>query len=116
VAGPPAWVWIFEPPLSAIISGVGTYATTLTDVLVTPGAVAPPLFLPAGHGFTQNGPPPTVLKLVWPFGAQLSWLNAAFDPRPNPAGCGPVPWAFSALWAEAADSPENVTATAATTT
>ena len=34
--------------------------STFTVVAVTPGAVAPPLLLPAFHGFTQNGPPPTV--------------------------------------------------------
>ncbi len=36
----------------------GTTATMVTLSLVTPCAVAPPLFAPAFHSFTQTGPPP----------------------------------------------------------
>ena len=67
------------------------YATTFTSLAVTPGAVAPPLFLPSGHGFTQNGPPPTMLNDVRPFSVQDFCANAAAEPRPSPFGCGPVP-------------------------
>src|SRR5262249_38831868 len=52
---------------------------------------APPLFLPADHGFTQNGPEPTSANDVRPFSLQLSCANAAFEPMPRPFGCGPIP-------------------------
>ena len=39
-------------------SSLGTNATTVIFFAVTPCAVAPPLFAPAFHAFTQTGPPP----------------------------------------------------------
>src|SRR5262245_44297026 len=56
---------------------------------VTPGAVAPPLLAPSFHGFTQIGPPPTLVELnrpytpycspVWHFG----FCSAAAVPMPD---------------------------------
>ena len=54
----------------SLICSLGTYAMTFTSVAVTPGAVAPPLSLPAGHRLTEKGPPPRTLKFVRPFPAQ----------------------------------------------
>src|SRR5215831_15625662 len=65
--------------------------TTLTESFVTPCAVAPPLSLPADHGFTQNGPEPSSANDVRPLSLQLSCANAAFEPMPSPFGCGPIP-------------------------
>ena len=65
--------------------------TTFTESLVTPGAVAPPLFLPSVQGFTQNGPEPSSASDVRPFSLQVSCASAAFEPMPRPFGCGPIP-------------------------
>src|SRR5215471_1762395 len=65
--------------------------TTFTLSFVTPWAVAPPLFLPADHGFTQKGPDPSSANDVRPLALQLPCANAAFEPMPSPVGCGPIP-------------------------
>src|SRR4051794_5945301 len=88
-----------------------------TESLVTPGAVAPPLFLPSGHGFTQRGPVPWSASDVRPFSAQLSCARAAFEPIPRPAGCGPTPFPVaSADAATAPGAPVTPSAPAAATT
>ena len=45
---------------------LGTTATTVIVSFVTPGDVAPPLSSPSFHGFTQIGPPPTLVPLKRP--------------------------------------------------
>ncbi len=58
---------------------------------MTPCAVAPPLSLPADHGFTQNGPVPSTANHVRPLSLQLSCASAAVEPMPSPFGWGPIP-------------------------
>ena len=59
---PVAWFFGCTTPVDAAcaaISSFGIRTTIFTVVAVTPGAVAPPLSLPSGHGFTQKGPVPS---------------------------------------------------------
>src|SRR5262245_46014837 len=76
----------------------GMMPTTVMVDFVTPGAVAPPLFSPAVHGFTHTVPPPAIIELKRPNGpncgspyAHLGLWSAAAVPMPDPRGGLAVP-------------------------
>src|ERR1700730_47939 len=71
-----------------ISSSLAVYTTTLMESLVTPLAVAPPLFL-AAHGVTHGGRETNTILMRCAVESQFGPANAALLLMPTPGTWGP---------------------------